>query len=69
MSDVPAIENYIVYLAKAAEGQPAGTVVNIILYDGAAAIDLPEDAALAPDPARQYPIGSIYTPPSSSSGE
>lgn len=60
MSSESNIQNYIVYLTKAVGSKVAGTVVNIILYNGIAEISLPSGEAIALDADRKYPIGSIY---------
>ena len=56
-------QNYAVYLTQPEGGQPAGTVVNAILWDGKSDLGLPPGLALVADPSMAWPIGSLYTPP------
>lgn len=55
-------QRYIVYLTAPAGSQPAGTVVDAVLWDGVAALTLPTGCALHLDAACQYPIGGEFAP-------
>ncbi|GBQ38901.1 hypothetical protein [Komagataeibacter europaeus] len=51
---------YAVYLTAASGGNPAGCVVNNVLWDGTASWTPPAGTAAIADPGRRYPIGSGY---------
>jgi hypothetical protein len=56
-------QNYAVYLTEAEGGQPAGTVVNCIQWDGKSDLEPQPGQAFVADPAMSWPIGSLYVAP------
>ena len=59
------VQNYALFLTTAAPGQLVGMVVNVVMWDGSSAWAPPTGQAAVADPTGKYPIGSIYTLPSS----
>jgi len=60
------VQNYAVYRVTASGDQPAGYVVNNILWDGISTYQPGEGLLLIADPGRAYPIGSVYAPAATS---
>lgn len=56
-------QRYAVYLAAATDSEPAGTVVNSIMWDGVSEWSPPTGQAVVADPTGAYPIGSVYAQP------
>lgn len=58
-------QTYAIYRTSATDGQPAGYIVNRIIWDGSAPLGLSAGLSTVADPTAQYPIGSTYTAPAS----
>jgi len=58
-------ENYIVYQEAASGSVVAGTVVNVIIWNGEGALSPGAGLAIVADPNGEYPIGSVYKSPGS----
>lgn len=54
-------QKYILYLLTSDGSQPAGTVVNIVMWDGVSDWTPPENQGIAADPGSLHPVGSVYT--------
>ena len=63
MATTSATTVYAVYLTSATITGKVGTVINRIVWDGSTEWPVPSGTAVISDHDGKYPIGSIYTEP------